>query len=434
MHIENSVSRMKREAQVALLAVVLIAGVTASVLLISNPGPPKDEVIFYVFGDSQGYQGSLEQIAATANQERPDFVFHCGDLTPFGQENQYQAVLEALSMFQVPVHTTPGNHDIREGGGARYVEHLGSPFYSFDVWDAHFTVFNTSAGDVSEEEMEWLEQDLAQSDASLKFVFTHIPPFDPREGYNHTLNNETTAERLMTLFAAEQVETVFAGHIHMYNESWVDGVRYVISGGAGASLSSDAGDGAIYHYVVVKANTTGVTITPVQLSTPSWDRDTVVVRGLLEDVTLSLDDLLELDVIQGMSSFQNQLLNWGGQGVYRGVRISDLIELVGGMNTGDTIRVMSFDGYTQEFCQGNLYPNASWFDLQGDMILAFEFNGTSVPEWTDGMRIAMLPADGAYSNDDCLQTSAPGMGCGIYLSAGARWVRFTSIIEVVAAE
>jgi predicted phosphodiesterase len=425
---------MKREAQVVLLAAVIIAGVTVSVLFASNFRPAKDEVTFYVFGDSQGYQGGLEEIAAAANQERPDFVFHCGDLTPFGQENQYQAVIEALSAFQNPVHTTPGNHDIREGGGARYVEHFGSPSYSFDLWEAHFTVFNTSAGDVSEDEMEWLEQDLAQSNASLKFVFTHIPPFDPREGYNHTLTNETTAERLMALFETEQVDTVFAGHIHMYNESWVNGVRYVISGGAGASLSSDAGNGAIYHYVKVRANATGVTITPVLLGTPSWERDTVVVRGLLEDVTLSLEDLLELGVIQGTSSFQNQLLNWGGQGVYRGVRVSDLIELVGGMNTGDTVRVISFDGYAQEFCQGNLYPNASWFDLQGDMTLAFEFNGTSVPEWADGMRIAMLPADGAYSNDDCFQTSAPGMGCDIYLSAGARWIRYVSIIEVVAAE
>ncbi len=374
------------------------------------------------------------EIAATANQERPDFVFHCGDLTPFGQENQYQAVIEALSAFQVPVYTTSGNHDIREGGGARYVQHFGSPSYSFDIWQAHFTVFNTSAGDVTEDEMEWLEEDLAQSNASLKFVFTHIPPFDPRYGYNHTLTNETTAERLMMLFETEDVDTVFAGHIHMYNESFVNGVRYVVSGGAGASLSTDAGDGAIYHYLAVKANATGVVITPVLLSTPSWERDTVVVRGLLEDVTLTLEDLLGLDVEHGTSSFQNQFLNWGGNGVYRGVRVSDLIELVGGMSTGDTIRVISFDGYTQEFCQGNLYPNASWFDLQGDMILAFEFNGTSAPEWADGMRIAMLPADGAYSNEDCLLTSAPGMGCDIYPSAGARWVRYVSIIEVVTAE
>ena len=434
MHIDNPVNRMKREAQVVLLAAIIIGGITASLLFSGNISPPRSDVTFYVFGDSQGYQGGLEEIAAAANQERPDFVFHCGDLTPFGQETQYEAVIEALSAFQAQVYTTPGNHDIREGGGARYVEHFGSPSYSFDIWEAHFTVFNTSAGDVTENEMEWLEQDLSLSNASLKFVFTHIPPFDPRDGYNHTLTNETTVERLMTLFESHEVDTVFAGHIHMYNDSVVNGVRYIISGGAGASLSSDAGDGAIYHYLKVKANATGVTIAPVLLSTPSWERDTVVVRGLLEDVTLNLGDLLELNVVQGTSSFQNQLLNWGGNGVYRGVRVSDLIELVGGLNTDNTIRVISFDGYAQEFCQGNLYPNASWFDLQGDMILAFEFNSTSVPQWADGMRIAMLPADGAYSNEDCLLTSAPGMGCDIYLSAGARWVRYVSIIEVVAAE
>lgn len=111
--------------------------------------------------------------------------------------------------------------------------------------------------------------------------------------------------------------------------------------------------------------------------------------------------------------------------------MSDLVELVGGMAVSDTVRVTSFDGYSQDFSFDNVYPNTSWYDIQGDMILAYRLNGTDVLDWADGMRLVMLPTDEAYSNVDCLATSALGMGCHIYPSAGARWVRFVSFIEVI---
>jgi predicted phosphodiesterase len=386
---------------------------------------------FYVFGDSQGYQDGIIEIAEIANQERPDFVFHCGDLTPFGKSNQYDEVISALDTFTVPVYTTAGNHDVREGGGARYLQHFGTSTYSFDSGPIHFSIFNTSTNDISESEMAWLENDLSQSRSEIKFVFTHTPPFDPRTGPKHSMLNVTMAQRLMALFEVQGVNTVFAGHIHMYNESERNGVRYVITGGAGASLYADEEEGGIYHFVNVTVAETGVKVAPVLLNPPTLERDRVVVRGTDADVTLSLADLLGMNTIEGWSSFQNQLDNWREYGLYRGVTISDLVDLVGGMGVSDIVRVSSFDGYSQDFSYDNVYPNSSWYDLQGDMILSYRLNGTDILDWENGMRLVMVPADEAYSNDDCLATSAPGMGYHVYPSAGARWVRFVSFIEVI---
>jgi 3',5'-cyclic AMP phosphodiesterase CpdA len=394
---------------------------------------PEDDstVNFYVFGDSQGYQDGIIEIAEIANIERPDFAFHCGDLTPFGQSTQYDEVVSALEIFRDPVYTTAGNHDIKEGGGERYQQHFGSSSFSFEIGSIHFTVFNTSTNDVSENELIWLENDLSQSDAGIKFVFTHTPPFDPRTGSEHSILNETNAERLMTLFETQEVNTVFTGHVHMYNESVRNGVRYVITGGAGASLYASEEEGGIHHFVNVTVSETGVEIAPVLLTPPSLERDRVVVRGPDADVTLSLTDLINMDTISGWSSFQNQYDNWRGYGLYQGVLVSDLVELVGGVGVSDIVQVSAFDGYSQDFSYDNVYPNASWYDAQGDMVLVFGLNGTDVLDWTDGMRLVMLPADEAYSNDDCLTTSSPGMGYHVYPSAGARWVRFVSFIEVI---
>jgi len=232
----------------------------------------------------------------------------------------------------------------------------------------------------------------------------------------------------MSLFETYDVDVVFTGHIHMYNETIINGVRYVITGGAGASLYADEENGGIYHYMNVTLDEGILTIEPVFLDTPLLPRDSVMVKGLTEDVTLSLDDLLQMDRVSGFSSFQNQYDNWRGQGDYSGVAISDLIELVGGIAINDTLIVRSFDGYAQEFGYSNLYPNATWAEIQGPMILAYSYNDTLVLDWTDGMRLVMIPSDGGYSNLDAIQTSESND----VISAGARWVRFVSSIEVIS--
>ena len=424
---------MERQKYAVAIVAIIIVAVVSTIGLYQLVGFEDDSTLnFYVFGDSQGYQDGIIEIAEIANLEQPDFVFHCGDLTPFGQPAQYDEVVSALEIFTVPVYTTSGNHDIKDGGGERYQQHFGSSTYSFDIGPVHFTVFNTSSNDVSEDELIWLEDDLSQTDSETKIVFTHTPPFDPRSDSNHAMLNETNAERLMNLFEVQSVNTVFTGHIHMYNESVRNGVRYVITGGAGASLYADEEEGGIHHFVNVTMTETGMEIVPVVLATPSLERDMVAVRGPDADVTLSLTDLINMDTTEGWSSFQNQFDNWRGYGLYRGVTIANLVELVGGIENSDIVRVTAFDGYSQDFSYNNVYPNTSWYEAQGDMVLAFGLNGTNVLDWTDGMRLVMLPADEAYSNDDCLTTSSPGMGYHVYPSAGARWVRFVSFIEVIA--
>jgi 3',5'-cyclic-AMP phosphodiesterase len=419
---------MDRQKFALVLSIITILVVSSTAVVIFLGMTEDDTLNFYVFGDSQGYQGGVEQIVAAANLHRPDFLFHCGDLTPFGQENQYQAIKTVLDQSIVPVYATIGNHDIKDGGGELYQQYFGTSRYSFDLGPAHFTVFNTSSGDASTQELSWLEQDLSQTEAEFKFIFTHIPPFDPRPGDNHSLLNPITGPILMSLFEEYEVDVVFTGHIHMYNETVVNGVRYVITGGAGASLYADENSGGIYHYMNVTLYENDLTIEPILLDTPSLPRDVVAVRGLVEDVTLSLDDLLLMDVVTGYSSFQNQYDNWRGQGTYTGITVSELIELVGGMTINDTLVVRSFDGYTQEFSYANVYPNTTWIELQGSMILSYAYNDTSILDWADGMRLVMIPPDGGYSNTDAIHTSESGD----VISAGARWVRFVSIIEVIS--
>ena len=92
-----------RPLVVAIISIIVIVSTTTIFLFQSGILSNSNSTLnFYVFGDSQGYQGGLEQIVDIANEHKPDFVFHCGDLTPFGQENQYTDVLAVIDGLSTP--------------------------------------------------------------------------------------------------------------------------------------------------------------------------------------------------------------------------------------------------------------------------------------------------------------------------------------------
>jgi hypothetical protein len=65
------------------------------------------------------------------------------------------------------------------------------------------------------------------------------------------------------------------------------------------------------------------------------------------------------------------------------------------------------------------------------MILAFSFNGSNVPDFSDGYRIVFVPPDGGYSNEDCRITSPNGEGWYIWPSAGYRWLKYIKSLTIL---
>jgi len=150
----------------------------------------------------------------------------------------------------------------------------------------------------------------------------------------------------------------------------------------------------------------------------------IVGIGVSQNVTLS--DMLAMTVVTGNSSYQNTYGNIRGGGIYTGVRISDLVDLVGGMGENDSLRIIANDGYSQSFERSKVYPNSTYLGIQGEMILAYSFNGTTVPDYEEGFRVAFIPEDGYYSNADANETTDPNP-----VAAGPQWVSNVVKIEVL---
>ena len=138
---------------------------------------------FAVVGDSgNGGKGQMA-LADLLERLEPDFILHTGDVVyPNGEQGHYNR--RFFSPYgdlirEIPVFPVLGNHDVREGNGAAFLENfhpsLGSTkrYYSFDWSDAHFVALDSElyyGGEdgSAERQKTFLERDLTATVKRLK--------------------------------------------------------------------------------------------------------------------------------------------------------------------------------------------------------------------------------------------------------------------------
>ncbi len=237
---------------------------TITPTLTATPAGAGLDLDFAVCGDSRGNPGIYRQVLAAVMADGSEFLVHTGDLVNEGTEAQWQVFREAMTGFALPFYPVPGNHDGLDGKLDGYLEQSGAPaaHYSFDRGAVHFTLADSHNGGITASELAWLGDDLSATGQPVKMVFLHHPPFDP-DGTDHVMafgNDPFTA-----LMAAQEVDYVFAGHIHAYAREERDGVVYLITGGAGAPLYSQDHPQSFYHYLHVIVRGQEVTIDVVRI-------------------------------------------------------------------------------------------------------------------------------------------------------------------------
>ena len=215
---------------------------------------------FVLYGDSQNNPEVWGKVAQLGWQERPNFALLAGDLVDRGGNLDDWLVdffpPANVLMRRVPLYTALGNH---EDDHANYYKYMHNPppeyFYTFSYGNAQFFIVDTNR-DVSEgsEQYEWLEDELAQSTATWKFVMHHHPPYSSEENdHGNSWTGSTTygtnARNLVALYEAYGVDFCLFGHVHMYERTWPifegqlnqqNGVIYINSGGAGGGLEDFA--------------------------------------------------------------------------------------------------------------------------------------------------------------------------------------------------
>lgn len=245
------------------LAVTNAAGETIetglqSVRTATTPGNP---FRFAVIGDTETRPHINQQISRLMWDERPSFVINLGDMTDGGREGNkfqwnYEYFVGVMPMVaRVPTFSVPGNGEGNLYWYKRYHALPGeeSP-YTFSWGDADFFMLNSVPKDTDfvpgGRQYVWLEEQLAASDATWKFVALHYAPYTSEENdYGDSWREASTlgdpdVRPLVPLFEKYGVDIVMFGHLHLYErtrpmtngEVDPDGVVYLLSGGAGGNL------------------------------------------------------------------------------------------------------------------------------------------------------------------------------------------------------
>ena len=219
----------------------------------------------HVMPERNATEGLLQAID-TINKLAPDFVLTGGDniMDALGQtygrsDSLYRLWDETIKNLKMPVYNTMGNHEVfglyeksgidtthEEYGKKLYENRMAKKYYSFDHKNWHFIVLDGIGftddrqyyGYIDSVQIEWLKQDLEKTGKETPVVVsTHIPllsvgaqvQIGPNEGLGRG-SVVTNADVVRKLLEQYNVKLVLQGHLHILEEIYYNGIRYVTAG------------------------------------------------------------------------------------------------------------------------------------------------------------------------------------------------------------
>jgi hypothetical protein len=211
---------------------------------------------FVVMGDNKGNHSVFEPLLRDIAQDKEiAFAIDDGDLVDGGAIGHYRCFLNQVrENLTIPFLTAIGNHDLDDDGSSKnYQAIFGPTYYSFQVGQGYFIVLDAvSQAGFDKTERGWLENELQKSQKSkARFVFMHVPVFDPRGETYHKSLPDKDQQYLLDLFRRYKVTHLFASHLHGYFSGVHAGVPYTTTGGAGGRLQGKDPEHFFHHYVKV---------------------------------------------------------------------------------------------------------------------------------------------------------------------------------------
>ncbi|MFL6624394.1 MAG: metallophosphoesterase family protein [Sulfurifustis sp.] len=171
--------------------------------------------------------GSLRRAIADVNAlpTAPAFAVHTGDITHLSRPEEFDLADQLFREMKTDrIHFVPGEHDALDDELSGYLkrfgkESRGKPYYSFDSHGVHVigltNVVNFKPGSLAllgDEQLEWLEKDLAGRSASTPIVvLAHVPLWTVYEPWGWGTGDAPRALAYLRRFGSV---TVLNGHIH----------------------------------------------------------------------------------------------------------------------------------------------------------------------------------------------------------------------------
>lgn len=215
-------------------------------------------------GATEGVALAVKKVLSL--RRRPDFILTGGDHVMdvmfhdrARADVEFGLLAEALKPLEMPIHVTPGNHDVfgwgikgfdktSPGYGKKMFEERvakGPCYRSFDHKGWHFVILDTigAASDkdwravVDDTQLTWLKSDLERASGKPTVILTHVPLVTAFMQFT-SKSTDATPEGLITLNGREvadlcakfNVKAVLQGHTHIRENVEYLGTQYITGG------------------------------------------------------------------------------------------------------------------------------------------------------------------------------------------------------------
>lgn len=174
-------------------------------------------------------QDAVSQVNMTPNI---DFVMFTGDMINTPYQKELMKFLPYANQLKCPWYAVYGNHDIIIGGMLTkklYLDilnshnknfHFNKPYYSFTpkkgykviALDPVIDTRITANGELSQEQLVWLDKELKKSKNDVVLIFLHFPVLEPLNSSSHRLLNAGKISEILVNY--KNPIAIFSGHYH----------------------------------------------------------------------------------------------------------------------------------------------------------------------------------------------------------------------------
>lgn len=363
-----------------------------SFIFMGDPQPDPETKDYKVWGKL------LEK--AAQDESQPAFIMISGDLVNDGNnQEEWNAFFSAGGevLKKLKLYPAMGNHDNTEFFKSNFdlpdngPEGKKEAFYSFDYGDAHFTVMDSNAmGAANPEDVQWLKNDLSESDKRYKIVMFHHPAYVAVNVPKDVMRAQTIQETFIPIMEEAGVDLVLSGNQHVYMRTYpllhgkIDekGIMYLMGTSGGKSYTADKYDymactvGNEPVYSIITVNEKGIFVETKNISGEILDSTkgpilteeqkalTITVKGdgIDGDRDFTFEEIASIPNC-GFEHIYSTVNTWPTPKFYaaKGLKVHSILKATGVLDTAKIITFRSPDGYNISFTREQLLDTPRYF-------------------------------------------------------------------------
>ncbi|MGN0017423.1 MAG: metallophosphoesterase family protein [Candidatus Gastranaerophilaceae bacterium] len=174
-----------------------------------------------------------------------DFVFFTGDIVDVPFDENYKMFFEHVKKLKYPYYAVPGNHDICIGGYISkqvYVKLMQENNKNYKFTKTYFSFTPkigfkvigldniidtriTANGELSQEQLDFLDRELNNAGNSTVLIFMHVPLKQPFSSDSHRLLNADKMNDILNKYS--NPIGIFTGHYHTTKVFHKDNIVHV---------------------------------------------------------------------------------------------------------------------------------------------------------------------------------------------------------------